>query len=282
MYFWLRLGLDKVEKAAIVARPGDFYGPHFMPSSLTSTASQSSATLPLRTALLSPRSAEREQMHRLLLAHPSIQIVAAVGALDEVDWSTIRLIICDLEGDPERLLGRLCKRPPNVDVILISADSQWAAHAYEADAVDFLVKPVEKARLSRTIRRLLRLDWSTETKDAEASARMFVPFDRGRRLVSTDEICAIQAIGNYTQVRLAGGATEVVMRSLRGWEESLATGAFLRIHRSTLANTRRIRRIEMATDGDGALAELDGLNDMLAVSRRLLPAVRAALTSAHP
>lgn len=253
-----------------------------MPSSLTSTTPQSSATLPLRTALLNPRPEEREQMHRLLLAHPSIEVVAAVGALDEVDWSAIRLIICDLESNAERLLDRLCKRPPNVDVILISADPKWAAHSYEADAVDFLVKPVEKVRLSRTIRRLLRLDWSTETKDAEAGARMFVPFDRGRRLVSTDEICAIQAIGNYTQVRLAGGATEVVMRSLRGWEDSLAPGAFLRIHRSTLANTKRIRRIEMAADGDGALAELDGLNDTLAVSRRLLPAVRAALTSVHP
>lgn len=253
-----------------------------MPSSLTSTSPHNSATLPLRTALLNPRPEEREQMHRLLLAHPSIEVVTSVGTLDEIDWSMIRLIVCDLESDAERLIARLCKRPSNVDVILISADPKWAAHAYEADALDFLVKPVEKVRLSRTIRRLLRLDWSTETKDAEAGTRMFVPFDRGRRLVSTDEICAIQAIGNYTQVRLAGGATEVVMRSLRGWEESLVPGAFLRIHRSTLANAKRIRRIEMAADGDGALAELDGLADTLAVSRRLLPAVRAALTSVHP
>jgi len=252
-----------------------------MPSSLTSTTPQSSV-LPLRTALLNPDPAERAEMHRLLLAHPSIEVVTSAGTLVEIDWSTIRLIICDLESDSERLLARLCKRPSSVDVILISADPKWAAHAYEADALDFLVKPVEKVRLSRTIRRLLRLDWSTEPKDAEAGTRMFVPFDRGRRLVSTDEICAIQAIGNYTQVRLAGGTTEVVMRSLRGWEESLASGAFLRIHRSTLANAKRIRRIEMAADGDGALAELDGLNDTLAVSRRLLPAVRAALTSVHP
>ncbi len=221
-------------------------------------------------------------MRRLFLAHPSIEVVAAVGTLDEVDWSMIRLIVCDLESDAERLLAQLCKRPSSVDMILISADPKWAAHAYEADALDFLVKPVEKARLSRTIRRLLRLDWATTTRDVEAGTRMFVPFDRGRRLVSTSEICAIQAIGNYTQVRLAGGGTEVVMRSLRGWEESLAPGAFLRIHRSTLANANRIRRIEMAADGDGALAEVDGLTDTLAVSRRLLPTVRTALTAVYP
>ena len=253
-----------------------------MSVSLNSMAAPVSGILPLRTALVDPDATARERLRQLLFAHPSVEVTGAADTLEEVDWTGIRLLFCGLARDAAGVLARLGERPSNVDVILVSSDEKWAAGAFEADALDFLVKPVEKERLSRAIRRLLRLDWAAGAREVESGKQVFVPFERGRRLVSTSEICAIQAIGNYTQVRLAGGATEIVMRPLRRWEESLAPGTFLRLHRSTLANVRRIRRIEMAGDGDGALAELEGLPDPLLVSRRLLPAVRAALRAVHP
>lgn len=239
-------------------------------------------TLPLASAICDPDPSSREELLRLLLAHPSVDARQTTGSLVEIDWPKIRLVFCDLGQGAGRVLAELGKRPPGVDVILTASDPKWAASAFEADALDFLIKPIKKKRLSQTIRRLLRLDWTAGAQAIESGARVFVPFERGRRLISTLEICAIQAIGNYTQVRLAGGETEVVMRPLRRWEDSLPPGDFLRIHRSTLVNTRRVRRIEMAADSDGALAEVDGLPDLLPVSRRLLPATRAALNAVRP
>lgn len=250
-----------------------------MPSSSPSDP-RADQSLPIRTALVDAEPAAREEMRRLLLAHPSLDVTATASLLEEIDCSGVRLIFCDVDREAKRVLAQLGNRPPTVDVVLTSTAAKWAASAFEVDALDFLVKPIEKARLSRTIRRILRLDWAVAAKEVESGARVFVPFERGRRLIATSEICAIHAIGNYTQVRLAGGSTEIVMCPLRRWEESLAPGAFLRIHRSTLVNAARIRSLEMA--GDGALASVDGLPDALSVSRRLLSGVRAALAAARP
>lgn len=240
------------------------------------------SVLPLRSAILESDPASRERLRLLLFAHPSIDIASCPESLAEVDWSAVRLLFCDLDREPKQTLSLLGTRPPAVDVILLASSERWAAKAFEADALDFLIKPVEKDRLGRTIRRLLRLDWAAPAREVEAGGQVFVPFERGRRLISINEICAIHAVGNYTQVLLAGGGSEIVLRPLRRWEETLAPGAFLRIHRSTLANTRRLRRLEMVREGDGALAEVAGLTEKLAVSRRCLTLVRAILSTACP
>jgi two-component system LytT family response regulator len=240
------------------------------------------SALPLPSAILDPDPASSERLRRLLFAHPSIDIVDCPDSPAGIDWAAIRLLFCDLDRDPKPTLALLGERPPAVDVILLTSSERWAAKAFEADALDFLIKPVEKERLGRTIRRLLRLDWAAPAREVEAGEQVFVPFERGRRLISINEICAIHAVGNYTQVLLAGGGSEIVLRPLRRWEETLAPGAFLRIHRSTLANARRLRRLEMVPEGDGALAEVAGLTEKLAVSRRCLTVVRSTLSAARP
>ncbi len=77
-------------------------------------------------------------------------------------------------------------------------------------------------------------------------------------MIAIDDICAIHAIGNYTQVLLAGGATEVVMRSLVRWEATLGGGRFIRVRRSN----DRGRGADPAAGGvgerGGGLAEMEG------------------------
>lgn len=214
--------------------------------------------------------------------HPAIKVTEACTRLDLIPFERIRLLFCDLDVDSSSVITRLAERPPSLDIILVSREERWASRAFELDALDFLLKPVSGERLGRSIRRLLRLDWSGNREPDVTPNQVFVPFERGRRLVAMNEICAIHAFGNYTQVLLAGGTTEIVLRSLRRWEETLATGRFIRLHRSTLANAARIRRLEMTEGGDGALAEMEGVTEKLPVSRRCLGAVRAALTAARP
>jgi len=238
--------------------------------------------LPLRAAIFATDTAECKQLGALLLVHPAIKASQTCTRLDQVDWDATRLLFCDLDTDTEAVIKRLSVRPPTVDIILFSREEKWASRAFELDALDFLLKPVTSERLGRSIRRLLRLDWSGSHEPDTPPNQVFVPFERGRRLVAMNEICAIHAFGNYTQVLLSGGATEIVLRSLRRWEETLSNGGFIRLHRSTLANSSRIRRLEMAESGDGALAEMEGVAEKLPVSRRCLSAVRAALTAARP
>ncbi len=255
----------------------------YMPSvSESSPPSGRSAQLPLVAEIFSADRTFRDHLQRLLLRHPAITVTRTPESLGEVSWSGARLLFCDLDGESERVLRMLGERPSSLDVILLAGEERWAAAAFEVDALDFLVKPVESDRVGRTVRRLLRLDWAAGSAEvAESVQRIFVPFERGRRLIAIDDICAIHAIGNYTQVLLAGGATEVVMRSLVRWEATLGGGRFIRIHRSTIANVARIRRLEVSASGEGGLAEIEGLSEKQAVSRRCLAALRAALATAR-
>ena len=243
--------------------------------------------MPLPTAILDGSLKHREQLGRLLLAHPSVDLKTEFSALEEIsdsgELNSVRLLFCDLGEDPAQIFAWLGNRPSTLDVILMTKEEKWAARAFEVDALDFLLKPLSKEHLNRSIRRLLRLDWSIKFS-AVPPERAFVPFERGRRMVSVDEICAIQAFGNYTRILFANGTTDIAMRPLRRWEETLAKNSFLRIHRSTLANTKRLRRIEMTGEGDECLAEVDGIKEQLAVSRRCWGSVRAVLggTEAKP
>jgi two-component system, LytTR family, response regulator len=236
--------------------------------------------LPVPTAILDASLKDREQLRRLLLAHPSVDLKAELSALEEISESgksgSLRLLFCDLGSDPARIFAWLGKRPLTLDVILMTDKENWAARAFEVDALDFLLKPLSKEQLNRSIRRLLRLDWSSNLSAAPPE-QAFVPFERGRCLISVDEICAIQAVGNYTRILFADGTTEIAMRPLRRWEETLPKNRFLRIHRSTLANAKRVRRIEMTGKGGECVAEVNGIKERLAVSRRCLGAVRAVL-----
>jgi two-component system LytT family response regulator len=253
-----------------------------MARDLPTSASPGKSELPLRSAIFSTSEEDAQELKALLTAHPSIDVTSLAHSTSDIEWALNRLLFCDLDGIERDIFPRLSERPTSMDVILLASDNRWAADAFEIDALDFLVKPVTKERLGRTIRRLLRLDWATGPEFSSHPKQIFVPFERGRRLIAVGEICAIHAVGNYTQVLLAGGATEIVLRPLRRWEETMPPDFFVRLHRSTLAATGRIRKIELAANGDGALAELEGLDQKLPVSRRCLGAVRAVLGTARP
>ena len=254
-----------------------------MPTQIDPQSSGAPASqLPVVAEIFSTDRTFREHLQRMMRRHPSISVARTPESLAEVSWSAARLLFCDLDGDPARTLRQLGERPSSLDVILVAGEERWAAAAFEVDALDFLVKPIASDRLGRTVRRLLRLDWAAGIPEVSTEGqRIFVPFERGRRLIAIDDICAIHAIGNYTQVLLAGGATEVVMRSLVRWEATLGGGRFLRIHRSTIANAARIRRLDVAASGEGGCAEIDGLAEPQAVSRRCLTSVRLALATAR-
>lgn len=241
--------------------------------------------LPLPAAVLDANLTDREQLRRLLRAHPSVDLKAEISTLEEIrenlDLSSVRLLFCDLAEDPSDIFAWLGNRPSTLDVILTTTEKSWAACAFEVDALDFLLKPLSKEQLNRSIRRLLRLDWSNEAA-LPPPERTFVPFERGRRLVSIDEICAIHAIGNYTRILFADGTTEIALRPLRRWEETLPKNNFLRIHRSTLANTKRLKRMEVTGESGECLAEVDGITERLAVSRRCFGTVRALLDRTKP
>jgi two-component system LytT family response regulator len=202
----------------------------------------------------------------MLLRHPSVDVIASAGSFAAARdaLGAARLVFFEPDACGDGILDWLVGRPPQVDFIVTSTDDRWSLTAFEFGALDYVLKPVCPARLGVAMRRMLRLDWASVPG---SGARMFVSFERGRRVVTIDEICAIRSLGNYTQVMISDGTTEVVLRSLLRWTDSLPAGSFVRVHRALLVNRDRIKSLDRGP-GDERLVSVEGLAEPLPVSRR--------------
>jgi two-component system LytT family response regulator len=141
--------------------------------------------------------------------------------------------------------------------IFVTAFDRYAMRAFDASAVDYLLKPFLPDRLSRALARA-RDRWQNR-QDKDAAKRLFAlldnryPSDYIRRLavasggrilfVAVEEIDWIGAEDNYARLHVGRRVYEV-RETLQALMEKLDPGEFVRIHRSTIVNVRRIREVQ--------------------------------------
>jgi two-component system response regulator AlgR len=175
-------------------------------------------------------------------------------------------------------------RPPAV--VFVTAHSEHALQAFELQATDYLTKPVMRERLREA---LLRVRQQMRLRDAPVvDAPALVVSDRGRVLrLPIAQVLVLKAEQKYVTLRTAAH-NHVLDDSLAELEPRLAElgGQFIRIHRNALVARHAIRELQLrggvAADGDeaggdGWAVRVAPLDEWLAVSRRQVAAVRAAL-----
>ncbi|AUX22487.1 LytR family transcriptional regulator [Sorangium cellulosum] len=180
-------------------------------------------------------------------------------------------------------------------VVFTTAHAQYAALAFEADAVDYLLKPVAQERLERALekvrQRLLARSITaaatrppepaaapsaraSEAAPAGSTAALLTVHDGGKvRFFDPLRVTRFRAEDKYTAFSL-DGEEHLLRESLSTLEERLAQLGFLRVHRAELVRASAIRAL--TPEAGGALLHLsDG--QTVSVSRRFLPALRQAL-----
>lgn len=207
----------------------------------------------------------------------------AAQALEQLQRLRFDAVLLDIHmpgADGLALAQALRGMPQPPAVVFVTAHAEHAVAAFELDAVDYLTKPVRLERLQTALQKVDRL------LQARASAAAAVPEvlliqDRGRtERVPLAEVLYFKAELKYITVRTAG-RSYILDASLSDLEERHAAH-FLRVHRNALVARRAVRALEKHYDpeeGEGWAVRLNGIEDLLAVSRRQLSAVREALTS---
>jgi two-component system response regulator AlgR len=180
------------------------------------------------------------------------------------------------------LAGQLREQAQPPQVIFVTAHAEHALQAFELEAVDYLTKPVRRERLLAALRRVTgRLPAAA----ALPPAPVLVVNDRGRLLrLPLDEVLLLKAGQKSVALRTANH-THVLDESLSELELRLAAlgGAFIRIHRNALVARSAIRALELrGDDGEGWAVRVAPGDEWLAVSRRQVAAVRAALAPSAP
>ena len=166
-------------------------------------------------------------------------------------------------------------------VVFVTAHAEYAVNAFELEAVDYLTKPVRLERLQLALQKIERLTQSAKGLEPEMPEEVLIIQERGRtERVPLSEVLYFKAELKYVTVRTAA-KSYILDGSLSELEEKYAS-QFMRIHRNALVDRRAVRALEKhfdADEGEGWAVRLNGLDELLSVSRRQLSAVREAIAA---
>lgn len=244
----------------------------------------------MRTLIVDDEAPARLRLQSLLQQLDDVEIAgeAASGAdaLRQVEALNPDVVLLDIrmpgmDGlECARHLSRL-NTPPAV--IFTTAYDRFAIEAFEAQAIDYLVKPVRVERLQAALERARRPNAAQraalEQNNSIAHARRRHICARVRdtlRLIEVDSIYYFRADQKYVTVRHSNGEV-LIEDSLKSLEDEF-NEQFIRIHRNALVAIRAIEALEKGDDGHFRVRVRE-IGELLEVSRRLVPEVRKLIRS---
>jgi two-component system response regulator AlgR len=237
----------------------------------------------MRVLIADDEALARERLRRLLQEiGPPWQLVAeaADGAEASALCRSQAIDVALLDIRMPRLDGLACARalqdlPSPPAVIFVTAYDEHALAAFDAHAVDYLLKPIRRDRLQAALgraRSLTRAQLSALDEARPERDHLVVTYRGGIARIALDDVLYLRADQKYVVARHAGGEA-LLEESLRSLEERLGD-RFLRIHRNALVARDAVVGLEKDAAG-GCHVRLRGVPDRLEVSRRHLPEIRA-------
>ena len=247
-------------------------------------------TTQLRVLIVDDEALARLRLRTLLgdCTSPAVLVAGeaahAVQAMDALRREVFDVVLLDIRMpgvDGITLAQTLAQLPQPPAVVFVTAHSEHAVQAFEVEAVDYLTKPVRLERLQQALQKVERLALTAKKLQSEVDEECLIIQDRGRtERVPLVEVLYLKAELKYVTVRTAS-RSYILDGSLNELEERYAQ-QFMRIHRNALVARRAIRALEKHFDpeeGEGWAVRLRGVDELLAVSRRQLSAVREAIVS---
>lgn len=203
---------------------------------------------PRRALVVDDEAGARRDLVGLLGREPGVEVVAEArdleGAVEAVRRERPDLVFLDIRLGRRSGFELLDLVDEPFDVVFVTAYEQHAVRAFEVDAIDFLLKPVEAERLRETLDRLDAPAVAAPPRPLALDDWMFLPLADGRGFLQVAEIGHVTAAGDYTVVHTIGGERHMVPKTLKEWEARLPGAGFLRIHRGTIVNLRQVEKVE--------------------------------------
>jgi two-component system LytT family response regulator len=246
---------------------------------MTAAATAERPAVRIRTLIADDEPLARERLRALLARHADIDIIGECAnggeAIDAITELRPDLVLLDVEMPRVDGFAVLEALDPEVlpAVVFVSAHDQYALRAFEAHALDYILKPFDEGRVDRALRRVRGqlahaagttrhidprlLSLLEELRDQRRSDRLVVKTGGRVVFLRTEDIDWVEASGNY--VRLHVGADAHLLReSMKNMERRLNPSTFVRIHRSAIVNVDRIRELEPWFHGEYIVILRDG------------------------
>jgi two-component system LytT family response regulator len=230
----------------------------------------------IRCLLVDDERPARDRLRALLAAHEDVEVVgeAADGAeaVERVTALRPDLVFLDIQMPGATGLEVAASlAAPRPRIVFCTAFDAHAVDAFELQALDYLLKPVSRARLAGTLARVREVPAAHAEAALAGTPRVlrFLARSGTRWLVlAAEEVSSFTSEGGLTLVR-AGGRTAWMQPSLQDLEARLDPAAFVRVSRSALVQLSQIAEVVPQPTGGGEVVLRDGTR--LPVSRRRLP-----------
>ncbi|MCO6498565.1 MAG: response regulator [Chitinophagaceae bacterium] len=216
----------------------------------------------------------RNELKRLLRDFPDIEVAGEASnskeGVEVIEKLNPDLVFLDIQMPGETGFDMLAKLDKAPQVIFVTAYDEYALKAFEINALDYLMKPVEPKRLADALHKLKQ---KQEAEAAVSSSRtiltdkdqVFVKDGDRCWFVKLSEVRMFESVGNYAKIYF-GNNKPLILKSLNALEERLDDKVFFRANRKYIINMKMIEKVETYFNG-GLLLELTG-GEKVEVSRR--------------
>lgn len=177
---------------------------------------------------------------------------SAIEAQGVVEYDKIDLIFVDINMPDINGLDFVRSLTGNYYIIFTTAYSEFAIEGFKLNAIDYLLKPFTYDEFSKAVSKVRSLvdlverchaaESAVAGSEAESSDKEFlsVKADYKTQLVRISDIVYLESVGEYVRLHIEGNSTITTLFRLKNMETALPQDSFLRVHRSYIANLKRI------------------------------------------
>jgi two-component system, LytTR family, response regulator len=232
--------------------------------------------MPIKAIIIDDERLARNELKKMLQEHPEVQIIEeaanATEGIEKIESFNPDLIFLDIQMPGKTGFDLLAELERSPKVIFTTAYDEYAFKAFEVNALDYLLKPIEPRRLSDALQKV-QVELEKEKMGLQGANKgpltdadqVFVKDGERCWFVKLSEVRLFESVGNYAKV-FFGTNKPLVLKSLNSLEERLDERIFFRANRKHIINVKWIEKIEPFYNG-GLLVELKG-GEKIEVSRR--------------
>jgi len=232
----------------------------------------------MKALLIDDERLARKELAELLKIHPEIEIIGEAQNVEEalllIETLNPELIFLDIQMPEKNGFDLLKELDSCPKVVFVTAYDEYALKAFEVNALDYLLKPVDPDRLRDTIKKLLDevksedsyiLPDSKQKNKLDGSDTIFIKDGEKCWFIELSKVRLFESEGNYVKVHFED-QKPLILRSLNSLESRLDEYTFFRANRKYIVNLKWIRSIENWFNG-GLKIELEK-GEFVEISRR--------------
>lgn len=234
----------------------------------------------MRAIIIDDERLARTELRKLLQEFPEVDVVDEASNAEEgvqkIEAQNPDLIFLDIQMPGKTGFEMLQELDHAPTVIFTTAYDDYALKAFEVNALDYLLKPIEPKRLADAVEKVKKLhtgngestgasSWAEPLRLLGEQDQVFVKDGDRCWFVRLADVRLFESVGNYAKV-FFGNNKPLILKSLNALEERLDPKSFFRANRKHIVNLQAIEKVESYFNG-GLLLELKG-GEKIEVSRR--------------